>query len=259
MKFRSGLGRITVKFTRPTNPNKLTKEQKLSLLKEYISHYEREGAADQTTLKRGIPREAFSDLLDQIGQLLLHEKSFSIEAGIVTDFLQATPLPPSMEKLLPREFRVYCLALNALKQWVGAEQAATDKFLLGSSVRDLCRAAAAKCIVTGETLESNIELHHPVRDGRPPIPLSKRGHDLIEHQTKLTSDDPIGASLIALKQEGNRSWAMLRRGCLDLLGTPEPVTSQSTAASARTFARNAAKASNMSYSEILSWLNEHRR
>lgn len=249
-----------MKFTRPTNPNKLTKEQKLLLLKEYISHYEREAAVSQSTLKQGIPREAFSELLDQIGQLLLQEsKNISTQPGTVTDFLQATPLPPSVERLLPREFRVYCLALNALKQWVGAEQAATDKFLLGGSVRDLCRAAAARCIVTGETLESNIELHHPVRDGRPPIPLSKRGHDLIEHQTKLTSDDPIETSLIALKQEGNRSWAMLRRGCLDLLGKPEPVTARSTAASARTFARKAAKASNMSYSEILSWLDKHGR
>jgi hypothetical protein len=238
----------------------LTKEQKLSLLTEYISHYEREAAMDQSVLSQKVRREAFGELLDQIGQLLLREsKIISTQPGAVSDFLQATPLPPRMEKLLPREFRVYCLALNALKQWVGAEQAATDKFLLGGTARELCRAAAAKCIVTGESLELNIELHHPVRDGRPPIPLSKRGHDLIERQTKLTSDDPIEASLISLKQQGNRSWAMLRRGCLDLLGTPEPVTSLSTAASARTFARKAAKASNMSYSEILSWLGARDR
>lgn len=249
-----------MRFKRPTNPNKLTKEQKLSLLKEYVSHYEREAAADQNILKQGIPREEFSDLLNQIGQLLLrHSKITSTQPGAVTNFLQATPLPPRMEKLLPREFRVYCLALNALKQWVAAEQAATDKFLLGGTARELCRAAAAKCIVTGEALQSNVELHHPVRDGRPPIPLSKRGHALIERQTKFTSDDPMGTSLIALKQQGNHSWAMLRRGCLDLLGTPEPWASSSTAASARTFARKATKASNMSYGEILSWLDAHER
>jgi hypothetical protein len=114
-------------------------------------------------------------------------------------------------------------------------------------------------MVTGESLELNVELHHPVRDGRPPVPISTRGHDLIEHQTKLTSDDPVEASLIELKRQGNRSWAMFRRGCLDLLGTPHPVTSQSTAARARTFARKAADLSNMSYSEILSWLDAHDR
>lgn len=245
-----------MRFKRPVNPNKLTKEQKLSLLKEYVSHYEREAAVDQKHLKQRVPREEFSDLLDQIGQLLLRQsKMISIQPGAVTDFLQATPLPPRLEKLLPREYRVYCLALNALKQWVAAEQAATDKYLLGGMARELCSAAASKCIVTGESLESNIELHHPVRDGRPAIPLSKRGHDFIEHKTKLTSE----ASLITLKQQGNRSWAMLRRGCLDLLGTPEPSTSQSTAASARTFARKAAKASSMSYSELLSWLDAHDR
>jgi hypothetical protein len=249
-----------MRFRRLTNPNKLTTEQKRSLLQEYLSHYEREAAVDQSALKQKVPRDAFSELLDQIGLLLLQEsKIISTRSGPVADFLQATPLPPRLEKLLPHEFRVYCLALNALKQWIGAQQAATDEFLLGGTARDLCRAATDKCIVTGELLESNIELHHPVRDGRPPIPLSKRGHDLIEHQTSLTSDDPVEASLIELKRQGNRSWAMLRRGCLDLLGTPEPVTSQSTAARARTFARKAAGVSNLSYSEILSWLDAHDR
>lgn len=154
---------------------------------------------------------------------------------------------------------MYCLALNALKQWVSAEQAATDRFLLGVTARELCRSATSKCIVTGEPLGSDLELHHPVRDGRPPLPLSKHGHDMVEGQLPASSADPVEAALISLKREGNRSWAMLRRGCLDLLGRPEPVTSSNTAASARTFARKAAAISNLTYAELLSWLDTKGR
>jgi hypothetical protein len=247
-------------FTRPVNINTLSKEKKLALLKDYVSHYEREAAVDPTTLNRKVPREAFSELLDRIGGLLLQEsKSMAIEHGPVYEFLDATPLPSSMEDLLPRDFRVYCLALNALKQWVSAEQAATDRFLLGGTAREICRSATSKCIVTGEPLGSDIELHHPVRDGRPPLPLSRHGHDMVEGQLSATSNDPVEAALISLKREGNRSWAMLRRGCLDLLGKPQPVTSQAVAASSRTFARKAADASKLSYAQLIEWLDAKGR
>ena len=247
-------------YQRPVNTNALSKEQKLSLLKEYICHYEREAALDQTVLNRKVPREAFSGLLDQMGDLLLQESMrIATEPGPVYDFLEATPLPSSMERLLPRDFRVYCLALNALKQWVSAEQAATDRFLLGGTVRELCRSATSKCIVTREPLGSDIELHHPVRDGRPPLPLSKHGHDTVEGQLSTSSEDAVEASLISLKREGNRSWAMLRRGCLDLLGQPQPVNSKAVASSSRTFARKAAAVSKLTYSQLLAWLDAKGR
>lgn len=230
-------------------------EEKPALLRDYVSHYEREAALDPTALNRKVQREAFSDLLDRIGGVLLEEsRRMAIEAGPVYEFLDSTPLPSSMENLLPREFRVYCLALNALKQWVSAEQAATDRYLPGGAARGLCRLAISKCIVTGEALGSDMELHHPVRDGRPPLPLSKHGHDMVEGQLSTTSNDPVEAALISLKREGNRSWAMLRRGCLDLLGNPLPVTSQSVAASSRTLARKASATSKLSYGQLLEWL-----
>lgn len=249
-----------MKFRRPTNPAALSNEQKITLLRDYVAYCERIAAADPNALNQKVPRDAFSDLLDRIGELLLREsQTMATNAGEVANFLDATPLPQSMETLLPREFRAYCLALNALKQWVAAEQAATDKFLLGGSIRKLCRAATEKCIVTGDVLDSELELHHPVRDGRPPIPLSKRGHDLIEGQTKFDSDDSVEASLVALKRSSNWSWAMLRRGCLDLLGTPTGEGSANTAASARTFARKASQATNLSYNSLLDWLDARGR
>jgi hypothetical protein len=247
-------------FKRPTNPTGLTKDQKVELLKDYVAYYEREAVLDSSSLNRKIPRVAFARVINRIGELLLSESSqAAMNPGVVYDFLESTPLPQSMERLLPRDFRAYCLALNALKQWVSAEQAATDRFLLGGTVREVCRLAASHCIVTGEPLSSAVELHHPVRDGRPPLPLSKHGHETVEGQVSVQSEDPVEASLVALKREGNRSWAMLRRGCLDLLDMPLPVTSKNTAASARTFARKAAERSRLSYSEILAWLDKKGR
>jgi hypothetical protein len=38
------------------------------------------------------------------------------------------------------------------------------------------------CLITGSALGQDSELHDPVRDGRPPIPLSKKGHASIEGQ-----------------------------------------------------------------------------
>lgn len=116
-------------FERPANPTALTKDEKVALLKDYVTYYKREAAGDPTVLNQKIPRQAFASLISQIGESLLTEtKRLANQSGTVSDFLEATPLPPSMAKILPREFRTYCLALNALKQWVSAEQAATDRF-----------------------------------------------------------------------------------------------------------------------------------
>jgi hypothetical protein len=78
-------------FTRPVNSNALSKEKKLALLKDYVSHYEQEAALDSTTLNRKVPRETFSELLDRIGSLLLQEsRRMATEPGAVYEFL--TPL-----------------------------------------------------------------------------------------------------------------------------------------------------------------------
>ena len=244
-------------YERPTNPAALDKAQKLSLLKDYVAHYEAAAAADRSILNRKLPRNAFSELLNKLGGLLLEESiRLAAEPGPVRDFLEANPLPHAMDKLLPDKFRTFCLALNALKQWVAAEQGATDRFLLGGEARDLCRAAASICIVTGAPLGTDIELHHPVRDGRPPIPVSTPGHDILEAQCSTPTDDPMETALLRLKREGKRkSWVMLKRGCLDLLGKPEAPTSRATASGSRTFARKASAATGWSYAEILDWLH----
>jgi len=42
-------------FTRPVNINALSKEKKLALLKDYVSHYEREAAVADRQSSRAVP------------------------------------------------------------------------------------------------------------------------------------------------------------------------------------------------------------
>ena len=93
-------------FTRPVNVNALSKEKKLALTREYVSHYEREAALDPTTLNRKVPREAFSELLDRIGGLLLQEsRRMATEPGPICEFLDATALPSSMRTMRRADFQ----------------------------------------------------------------------------------------------------------------------------------------------------------
>ncbi|HEX8832114.1 MAG TPA: hypothetical protein VF705_13155 [Longimicrobium sp.] len=176
-------------YERPQPTARLTAGDREQLLREYYDEYARLSASEPDVLNRKVPREHFGELLGQVGALVQQEAArMAREAGPVRDFLDQNPLPPSLHGKLPDDFRAFCLALNALKQWVAAEQAATDRYLLGGTARAACRAAAERCVVSGDLLQRDrLELHHPVRDGRPPIPLDKDAHASIEGQKKGAS------------------------------------------------------------------------
>src|SRR5205814_2247123 len=125
----------------------------------------------------------------------------------------------------------------------------------GGVARQICREASEICLITGETLGNDAELHHPVRDGRPPVLLSKLGHQAIEGQSSASStEDPVEKVLRPLRKQNHQSWAQLRRGCMDL-GSAITVKSNGTSSNARTFARNARSATNLTYEAILAWLD----
>jgi hypothetical protein len=245
-------------YERPKPKAKLSKPERQELLERYYGEYRAWATEDLSRLNRKVPREAFDELLNRVGALLLEQATvLPATPGPVREFLEQNPLPPSLEGKLPDEFRAFTLALNALKQWVAAEQAATDRYLLGGNARTECWAAADVCIVLGASLADGVgELHHPVRDGRPPIPLSAAAHDQLEGQVSTPRDDSTRSVLLELKRQGNRSWVHLRRGCLDLLGEPVEHSTASVAASSKTFARKAAMATGMSYRELVSWLDD---
>lgn len=243
-------------YSRPRSAVKLSKDERAELLRAYVAHYCELAQTSPALLNQKIARGAFAPLLDRIGQLLLEEaQRAAVEAGPVRDFLDANPLPGKWSELLPDEFRAFCLAVNALKQWTVAESAATDRYILGGNARSELRAAVDTCLVTSDPLGPDAELHHPVRDGRPPLLLSKAGHSRIEGQDVSTDDDARAAALVAFRMERNRSWALLRRGCLDLLGREVSHGTAKRASSARSFAKAAAERSGMSLDEILVWLD----
>ena len=72
------------------------------------------------SLNLKIPREVFSSVLDEVG-VLLQERAAQLlsENEAVRQFLEKTPVPPSMASQLPEDFRVFALLLNALKSMSG--------------------------------------------------------------------------------------------------------------------------------------------
>lgn len=237
---------------------KLSKQAKVDLMAEYIAHYEnliKDQGIDVLNIK--IPREVFECVLDNIGSML-NEQAIKManEDGPVKEFLQANPLPPNMKELLPDDFRTFSLLLNSLKQWVSAESAATDRFLLGGTAKDTCRAAVYKCIVTGGELGEKPELHHPLRDGRPPILLSKKGHDLIEQNNQNGSfenieNDEVWNFIKQIRMDKHMSWVQLREGCMAII-----TGSTNYRSGAKTFANKVIKETNLSAKDLIEMLNE---
>jgi hypothetical protein len=250
-------------YQRPKSEIQLSPEEKKNLLGEYLAFYEAQVQINIANLNKKVPRETFAAVMDEIGEILLRKSSeMAKDNEVIRKFLMETPLPPDLAQLLPDEFRVFCLLLNGFKQWVVAEQLATDRYLLGGTARDSLRKLADQCIVTGETIGSDGELHHPVRDGRPPILLSKKGHSLIEGQvagkTLETDDDPVTVRIKKLRREGNHSWLQLREGCLSQLGLPLQSSPTRRQSSARSFAKKVHEDSGLSYEQILEWLDDHQ-
>lgn len=238
----------------------LSKPEKVNLMSEYIDYYEHlinKQGLDVLNVK--IPRDVFANILDEIGAVL-NEKAIemAIEDGPVKDFLEANPLPPHMKELLPDDFRVFSLILNALKQWVSAESQSTDRYLLGGTARATCKEVVNKCIVTGEELGENPELHHPLRDGRPPILLSKKGHNLVEQNNQINSsansdddnDNDIWNIVKQIRTKKNQSWAQLREGCNAIL-----TGSYNCRSGAKSFANVVIRDTGLSVNDILEMLD----
>ena len=127
-----------MKFQRPKPIRSLDRKERAALLQGYFKYYREAAENNVQALNQKIPREAFDAVLDRIGCILLdhaHATAANNEPDAVHDFLKENPLPKPLDALLPDDFRIYCLALNALKQWLAAEQAATDRHLLGGKAQ----------------------------------------------------------------------------------------------------------------------------
>ena len=247
-------------YIRPVNPNPVSPDEKPQLISEHIAYY---GKIAQLAAERGdyselnvkLPKAAVEAFLSDVGTLLNQAAFKAAKTGEVRDFLDRNPLPASMKSHLPDEFRAFCLLLNSLKQWVSAESLATDRYLLGGTVRAKLRDASINCMITGSLLDK-VELHHAVRDGRPPIPLSPEGHRQVEESNAGTSNDPLMQALREIKAQ-TWSWKMLRDGCTSQLGEDVKSRSKNSLGSSRTFAKKAKERTKLNYERLLEILDEN--
>ncbi len=244
-------------YIRPKSNHALSPDEKRDLLQEYFDYYKEVAKNNPELLNSKLPRSAFDELINEIGELILKKtEALASSKNEVSQFLTNNPLPKHLEQFLPEDFRVYSLALNAMKQWLSAEQAATDRYIFGGTVRAQCKKLGTTCLVSGKPAnECTIELHHPVRDGRPPIPLAKEAHAHIEGQssTAMVKDETMG-TIYPIKRSGNRSWVMLKLGCELLLDIAETNRSKNVQSSSKTFARKASEASGLNFKELLQWV-----
>jgi len=244
-------------YTRPKSEHKLSPDEKRELLQEYFDYYHEVSVSNPELLNSKLPRSAFDELINEIGELILEKtEKLACTENEVSQFLKDNPLPEHLEKYLPNNFRTYSLALNSMKQWLSAEQAATDRYIFGGTVREQCKKLGKSCLVSGTPAdECTIELHHPVRDGRPPIPLAKEAHAKIEGQSSITREqDEVMKIIYPIKRSGNRSWVMLKLGCELLLNIANTNKSKNVQASSKTFARKSSEASGLSFKELLHWV-----
>ena len=251
-------------YVRPANATPLSAGEKRELLSQYCDFYRELACTNPGELNKKLPRSSLAASLDRIGALISGEaKTLAAGNPEVREFLDRNGLPGKMSTLLPDDFRVFCLLLNGLKQWLSAEQAAADRYLLGGTARAQCREMTPRCLVTGEVLSGEIELHHPVRDGRPPLPLSKKGHRIIEQQTapgdlsEPQAPHEIERMIGAIKKP-NESWRMLRRGCRMLLGLSPGGGTPASNSSAKALARRAIAKTRLQPQGLLEWLDTKR-
>ena len=244
-------------YKRLENKKTLSKSEKIDLLKKYNEYYYKlieEKGIEKLNIK--IPRTVFNNSLDKIGVLLLEESEKLSKDENVRLFLEENHLPEFMQEILPDNFRLFSLLLNSLKQWVTKESSATDRYLLGGNARIMCKNVSSHCLVTKEVLGNDAELHHPLRDGRPPILLSKKGHKQIEGQIKGigTQDDPIWIKIKEIRRQRNMSWVQLAEGCNTFLHNK---TEAYCRPSAKSFANVVIKETGLDAKKILELMEQN--
>src|SRR4051794_11999463 len=85
---------LAMGYTRPQPLSKLPKVERHRLLHEYYEHYRHLAEQDSSLLNRKVPREAFSALLDEVGELILRKTAaLASQPGSVQQFLSENSVP----------------------------------------------------------------------------------------------------------------------------------------------------------------------
>ncbi len=247
-------------YNRPSvkklEPQDASPKRRRDAIHKYLAQAEAiaKDPARRFNLNSKMPREVVEATLSHVGGFLQEEVHRLQEEGILKETLSRMPVPEGISGLLTDELRIFCLLLNALKQWVSSESAAMDRLLFPGNVRKQIKewGAGRPCpIFPGTVMGEDLQLHHPARDGRPPIPLSPDGHAEIEDDSYIYGGDPEMTKLVAKRKEYKVSWYVIANTCIWKMG----FRSRPSKDAAR--AEKVIAASGMNPLAILKKLDEH--
>jgi hypothetical protein len=241
--------------------SKIKGEARRLALAEYVRHYTIIAEEDRTLLNQKLPRKVFESVLVKIGNLLKAEaRRMSTDDKETVEFLKRNPLPECLGTALTPEVRTFALLLNSLGQWTTAEKLAMDRFLFSGNVRKELKSLSNTCPICPDEFDvGKAELHHPVRDGRPPILLSKKGHEIVEGLVIIPPDDYDALRLVEHRRasNGRYSWVKLRIGCLVALDRAPEMLSDATIRSGRSALTFVKKETGFSAENILAILDRY--
>lgn len=252
-------------FAAPKPAAKISPAEKQAFLAAYLSYYAEAAKKNPQELRRKLRRSVVQPFLDEIGEHVaklakeISENNVSTPHGdAVKQFLMANPIPGQMGMHLTIEMRAYAVLVRALLQWAVGQSLSIDRWVISGNARKTLRASSPKCIVTGEPFgDEEIELHHPVRDGRPPLPVSQKGHKIADDV--FSPDDELGKMLVTVRRKRSNSWKLIWQGCLVELGEAvdlseyTPTRAKAAGAAARWFARE----TKLSVQQIREWIEEN--
>jgi len=252
-------------FDPPKPAAKITADNRQQLLSEYFEHYSKMAKTNPSDLRRKLPRSVFQPFLDEIGAHVAKLAKEIAEGNVdeshgtaVKQFLEQNPVPGQIGKHLTMEMRAYALLVRAVLQWAVGQSLSIDRWVISGNARKFLRTSSPNCIVTGAPFGTDdIELHHPVRDGRPPLPVSKIGHKIADDV--FDPQDTVGKLLVSVRRKRSNSWRLIWQGCVlesgEFLDLSEYAVgrSKSAAAAARWFARE----TELPVEEIRKWIEEN--
>jgi hypothetical protein len=252
-------------FEPPKPAAKIPPDEKDRYLDPYFAYYAEVAQKNPKELRLKIPRAVLQPYLDVIGSNLhdlakgiANSSDTSNPANEIRTFLKDHPIPGEIGKHLTGEMRSYALLIRALLNWCVGQSLFIDRWVISGNARKTLRSRSATCIVTGNPLkQGEVELHHPARDGRPPIPVSKKGHKIADDV--FDPQDPLGKRLVELRRQRQYSWKLIWQGCLVELDQPVDLSEygagreKTSATAARWFARQ----TELPVQEILNWIESN--
>lgn len=190
--------------------------------------------------------------------------ALSQASASLTSFLRENPWPSEMmddDLVLSEQDRAKVVVLNAVKQWVSKESRYLDTIFTGGSFRKKLRALCAErnCPICERPFaQLKIELHHTVRDGRPPVPLCSQCHQKLERQSQ--SDSPPVSDVKRIRASRNASWKNLHKATKSLQELRHgPFSTQNVENASKSIVRLIMRETKLSLRELQSIIEEQIR